>query len=52
MKKASMKANFVQMVIQQGSLPLPILNKIQDKMLFLENYAIEPDNFEKLVDAF
>ena len=42
LKKAATKASYVENVIRSGGLPLPILNKIQKKFLFLENYAIEP----------
>lgn len=51
MKKQLMKAQFVDNVIKAGSLPLPILNKIENKFLFLENYQIEPANFNKLSEA-
>ena len=33
-----MKAEYVNNVIKSGSLPLPILNKIQEKFLYLDNY--------------
>lgn len=36
-----MKAIYVERVIKSGGLPLPILNKIQNKFLYLENYAVE-----------
>ena len=51
MKKAAAKAQFVENVITKGGLPLPILNKIKNKFLYLVNYPIEPTNFSKLAES-
>ena len=51
MVKNQSKNHYVGEVIKQGGLPLPILDKIQHKFLFLKDYVIEERNFEILVNA-
>ena len=47
----SSKNKYVNEVIKQGRLPLPILNKIENKFLFMQDYNIEPKNFEMMIKA-
>lgn len=37
-------------VIASGHVPLPILNKIKDKFLFLQDYHISEGNFNILIE--
>ena len=39
---------FIDEVIREGSVPLPIFNKIENKMLFLDNYQLDNKNLSAL----
>lgn len=48
MQKNNQKAKYINNVIKSGRLPLPLLNKIQNKFLFLQDYHLEDKNFKML----